>query len=299
MCLLTFMQEGVTANLDDLKVGADNNPDGFGWAVHTGKTVVRGHGMLFDKVLDEFLRQRTVHSGPALFHSRIATHGATSKSNCHPFQIGRDRDSVVAHNGMLPIAEDGGRSDTRVFAEDILPASGGVQILNSKKMRKKLAKFATGSKLVIITANKQARDDYYIINEKDGHWTADGGVWWSNNSYKWARAYTSFATTGMYSSGWKPAGATTPIDDYFWEETWTCNFCNESFQVNETNVELYEACPVCRTCFYCELSAVYDCRCFPNEPTYNCKSDTWESPRHELAVSADQTLPFYDYSWDA
>lgn len=280
MCLLTFMQEGTTASDTDLRVGADNNPDGFGWAIHAGSTVLRGHGMVFEQVLDEFMKQRNKHSGPALFHSRITTHGGTNKANCHPFQIGRDKHSVLAHNGMLPLEEQNGRSDTRVFAEDILPASGGTPILDSKKMRKKISKFAEGSKLVILTANKNNKNPYYIINENLGHWV--NGVWWSNSSYKWTRTYSNVGY-GMYASGWQPStktvSKTEPEQTYHFHEEWSCNFCGHVEQVDEYNIDDTLSCPKCFTCYYCEMSALSgDCDCFPDEMrSYEPQDYVWSS----------------------
>lgn len=258
MCLLTFAHEGVTPDLDLLKTGAENNPDGFGFAIHAGSHIVKCSGLNFDQVLDEFVKQRAIHSGPMLFHSRITTHGGTSKANCHPFQIGKDRLSVLAHNGMLPIPEDKGRSDTRILAEDLLPSYGGVSALNGKKFRKKLSKFATGSKLVIITANKSSSNPFWIINEDAGTWV--DGVWWSNSSYKWSRKPYVY-TPGMYSSGWSSSHVATsttttkpvdsPEEDEFWFDWWTCGHCAHTEYVDDFNVDEFDYC-VCGHCWFCD-----------------------------------------------
>ena len=285
MCLLTFMQEGVTADIDLLTTGAQNNPDGFGFAVHAGNKIIHASGMNFDRVLDEFLKTRRVHSGPALFHSRITTHGSTSVDNCHPFQIGRDRDSVLAHNGILPIPSHGGRSDTRILAEDLIPSWGGVTAFDGKKFRKKISKFADGSKLVVITANKMTKDDFYIINEKDGHWV--DGVWWSNNSYKYARY--SYTGGTMYSTGWEPAyRGNTPTDldtesDYVvcdngdvvqWHrdedgveypvEWWTCYTCGADTMIVDQNYDETLFCETCDSCWYCTEPRIL-CKCRHND----------------------------------
>lgn len=266
MCLLTFMPDTVTASYDDLLVGADNNPDGFGFAIHDRTKIVTGHGMNFDKVVNEFMKLRKTMTGPALFHSRITTHGDTNKANCHPFQIGRDRLSVLAHNGMLPIKAHGGRSDTRIFAEDVLPSRGGVQILDSKRVRDELSQFAKGSKLVVLTANPITKEDWYIINETDGHWSEDG-VWWSNTSYKWSR-YTHIGS-GMYSTGWSQSTYVPRADDPYydsrwddWCEEWQCDHCGMITTVDEKNVnDVTEVCQFCHTCWYCNCGPT-DCSCF-------------------------------------
>lgn len=306
MCLLTFMNENTTADIDQLRVGAENNPDGFGFAVHAGSHIIRHSGLEFERVLDRFLKARAQHSGPALFHSRITTHGGTSLENCHPFQVGRDRQTVMAHNGMLPIDAKNGKSDTRIFAETMFPSWGGAATLNSKKMRKKLSKFANGSKLVFLSANPDVNYDWTIINEKDGHW--DGDVWWSNNSYKWGRtSYTS--TWTKHSSkvfGW--ATDAYDWDDEDWEEwesyngtnlmipagntedcsyvhpetgelvqgeIWECMSCGHEEYVSEARFQRgdLDYCPACDSCWYCADHRRY-CVCF-----------------HDTATSTDNNQP--------
>jgi len=278
MCLLTFMQEYTTADVDSLAIGSQNNPDGFGYAVHAGTHIVKGSGLNFDAVLDNFLKTRAIHSGPALFHSRITTHGGTNINNCHPFQVGKDTNTVVAHNGMLPIAARNGMSDTHIFAKELFPSWGGASTLNSKKTRKKLSKFADGSKLVFLSANPDVQDDYYIINENDGHWNE--GVWWSNNSYKYDRY--SYAGSGMYTTGWSSTSKTpkdmryeVDMDNYkhdmwdeqsllvedctyidtdgneVWGELWRCANCDHIEYVNEANVNNADLCSQCDSCWFC------------------------------------------------
>jgi hypothetical protein len=185
---------------------------------------------------------------------------------------------------MLPIKEQDGKSDTRIFAETLFPSWGGVGTLSSKKFRKKLSKFATGSKLVFLTTNSNVLPDgYTIINEKDGHW--DKGVWWSNSSYKWKRysyAGAGGSTSSFTSSGWSP---TTPtdlyaysntrvssrvldctyydpkLDEYVWGELWTCDTCGGQEYIDEDNINDLDFCPTCDTCWFCSLQYNY-CTCY-------------------------------------
>ena len=297
MCLLTFMPEYTTASIDDLAVGAKNNPDGFGFAVHAGSSIIHKSGLVFERIAEEFLAVRAKHSGPALFHSRITTHGGTTVENCHPFQVGSDTQTVVAHNGMLPIDAKNGRSDTRIFAESLFPSWGGPSTLNSKKMRKKLAKFAAGSKLVFLSANSDVQNDYTIINEKDGSWDADG-VWWSNTSYKYSRY--SYSGSGMYTSGWEKSdyGAYLPshtrqepvapthetstnVIDYsyteadgtqVWQEMWVCAICGYCHMFDESNIDMADLCPQCDACWFCDEERML-CACYPQQSELLYKSD--------------------------
>lgn len=297
MCLLTFMPEYTTACLDDLYAGAQNNPDGFGFAVHAGSHIIHNSGLKFEHILEEFEAVRAKHSGPALFHSRITTHGGTTNENCHPFQVGKDELTVVAHNGMLPIQAKGGKSDTRIFAEELFPSWGGPATLNSKKMRKKLSKFADGSKLVFLSANPDVQNDFTIINEKDGHYDADG-VWWSNSSYKYSRY--SYSGGGMYTTGWSktdknvyvPAEARAlPDADYYdlspnvidcsytdtagnqvWQEMWICATCGYTHMFDESNIDLADLCPQCDACWFCDEERML-CACYQPQSDLLYKSD--------------------------
>lgn len=304
MCLLTFMSEYTTANVDDLLVGAENNPDGFGYAVHTGKKIIHNSGLSIDRVLDEFLAVRAKHSGPALFHSRITTHGGTTLENCHPFQVGRDELTIVAHNGMLPIKAKNNKSDTRIFAEEMLPQMGGASILNSKKQRKKLAKFASGSKLVFLSANPSVNENFHIINERDGHW--DKGVWWSNSSYKYARHTYQPSGVTMYTSGWSHTD--DGVDEYrgskyvtdcsyvdmrtgeeVWGELWTCQVCGNQEYFDDANIHLADLCPTCDACWFCHSERIL-CTCY--QDTYNNKSNY--VPTHSVG-NYDSTIDNWSF----
>lgn len=294
MCLLTFMPEYTTASIEDLTNGACNNPDGFGYAIHAGTRIIHNSGLSFKQIADEFLTLRDKHHGPALFHSRITTHGGTTVDNCHPFQVGKDELTVVAHNGMLPISEKNGKSDTRIFAEELFPSWGGASLLNSKKMRKKLAKFAVGSKLVFLSANPNVQNDFTIINEKDGHYDADG-VWWSNSSYKYSRY--SYSGAGLYTSGWQKTDSSllTPREErefgssvidlsyedadgtMVWSEMWICGVCGYCHTVDESNIHTSDLCPQCDACWYCEEDRLF-CYCY--EP----QSEIYETSPNSLAV---------------
>lgn len=197
MCLLTYMPDTVTLSYERARRASISNPDGFGFAIHTGKSILTDHDMNFEKLWDRFDKVRKREPGHALFHWRIATHGEVDTSNCHPFFVGDKTDSVVAHNGILPIVVPYGdeRSDTRLFAELVLPSCGGVPRLDDKEFFGELCEWARGNKLVILSADPEAKYDAYLVNETSGHW--DTGVWWSNHSYE---SYALKPYSYMYSS---------------------------------------------------------------------------------------------------
>ena len=136
-----------------------------------------------------YLREK-YPDGYAIWHSRIATHGVKNESNCHPFPVGNDGLTYLAHNGVLDVDQlaTDKRSDSRVFAEEILPEIGGVCSLDNGTIWKMVSKWASGSKLAILTLDPKAEHQLYIINESSGTWD-EHKIWWSNTHHRPAKAY--------------------------------------------------------------------------------------------------------------
>lgn len=276
MCLLIYASPNNNPSKKALRRAAKNNPDGFGFAVRTNSEVLYFKSMSIEDTIKEFfdLRKRFPDSH-SIFHLRITTHGATNLDNCHPFVV--DDAIVLAHNGMLPIKEQDGKSDTRQFAEEWLPMMGVKEMLDTPQGFADLENFASGSKLAIVSANPNLDHPFYIVNERLGHW--DNGVWYSNSSY--TKNYNSWASYS--SASWRSYNghAYTPQDDAstvrvdgwekdpFWQYDeemeewyydgdsddeyvrWQCNICQLSSTYNLETDEPH-ACPDCGTCWFCE-----------------------------------------------
>ncbi|MGW0052582.1 class II glutamine amidotransferase [Nocardia nova] len=235
MCLLTYYSAGAAIDTSALRFGAEANPDGHGFAIVAGDRIITGHGMNAPTVIDAFARTRADHpDGPALFHSRYATRGAIELSNCHPFRLGGDRRTVLAHNGTLPKrvhprAYDR-RSDTRIAAEDYLPTQPFGPIDTAAGARG-LAGWLGSSKLVILTVDRAYSHTAYLFGERAGQWV--GGIWYSNHSYlppelRW------------------PARRTT-----------VCGYCLDR-DLERTS----RYCRDCGWCFGCQSALSY-CTCLP------------------------------------
>lgn len=232
MCLLTFYPPYVLPDIEALNNGADINCDGHGFGIVTGKRITVRHGMDGEHMVAEFTRIREKYpEGPALFHSRLGTHGKITKGNCHPFRVGGDPRTILAHNGILPAEmrprTGDKRSDTRILAEDVLPLEPWGP-LGSRRGRDRLGQWiGTGNKLVILTVDPRYDERAYIINESSGIW--DEGVWYSNDDY---RALPD-------SSGWE--WPSTTIDD------WPCPTCHMTGAFDPAD----GYCMVCGTCADC------------------------------------------------
>ncbi|AYE99639.1 glucosamine 6-phosphate synthetase (plasmid) [Mycobacterium paragordonae] len=221
MCILSFLPAGVGADVESLFNGGISNPHGHGWAIVTGERVLVGKSLDLTEALDGFAVARDEHlEGPALFHSRWATHGGLGVSNVHPFSVGGGRRTVVAHNGILPrIAhpEPGDeRSDTRKFADEILPTR--FRRLDRPAAFKALSAWCgSGNKLVILTVDPRYSSNAYVVNEEAGQWDPTTGIWHSNGDYRaayWA-GYGGVDISGVdvcEMCGYGTAGATGYCD---------------------------------------------------------------------------------------
>jgi len=245
MCLLSFHDECVVADYDVMAKGAINNPDGFGFAVHTGDRILRGRGLEFDRVYSDYLTAMR-SGGVSMFHHRWATHGEITTKNCHPFYVGGDSRTLLGHNGILPVSIPVGdkRSDTRLFCDKVLPALGGLVALDGDTLSAELSKVVAGNRLVILTTDPKASADWFIIGEASGHWV--GRSWFSNYSYvpyvvpKYQGLYTS-TTYGGYDSGYSQ-GVKVYSDQ--------CAACWSWLDLDSEFSEL-EPCPVCASCVLC------------------------------------------------
>src|SRR5262249_475168 len=110
--------------------------------------------------------------------------------NCHPFPVGGDPRTVLAHNGILPrgVQPHGGdpRSDTRIAAEAFIPAFGS---LRSRRTRLRLQRWMTPhNKMVLLTVDRRFKQPAFILNEESGTWSE--GIWYSNHGFQPPARYT-------------------------------------------------------------------------------------------------------------
>ena len=275
MCLLVVCSPDSTPKKKDLECASCNNPHGFGYAIITPSGIVTGRGMSSKKIIKEFLEVRKQFpTGYAMFHARYATHGVKNEENCHPFKVGGATQTYLAHNGILDVeihATDK-RSDTRVFAEDILPAMGGVKALDDDNLWRMLSTWASGSKIAILTTDPTAKDGCYIINESAGHWD-DAGMWWSNTTYM-PSTYSYISDRKWWSKQdkeWNKNDKDTP---------WIfCQMC----QIENDEDENPYYCNSCQACYECAGIYGNTCQCWT--PEYDkskslAKNGVWYYDKH-------------------
>jgi glutamine amidotransferase len=260
--MLCVVPPNVIPSREKLENSALNNPHGFGFAIviPSEKRIHAERTMNADTSINRFLQMRTLHpEGYAMWHARFATHGTTTVDNCHPFRVGGDRKTYLAHNGVLPILEPKGdnRSDTRIFAEDLLPAIGGVASLDNDQVVNLIEDFTTGSKVAILTVDPRAKYQCYLFHEEKG-WRDDSGVWWSNDSCYLPKPYTYTSNT-WYSA--KPLDFVTKHEEsQVFYECKVCDLIVDDEQLLEAGVG-DDYCPQCGCCYDCN-TYMTDCLCY-------------------------------------
>ena len=198
MCLLSVYLPGAHPDRVALERAARRNPDGFGWAIIVGDEIVTHRTLDPADGVASFCEYRAAFpDGHALWHARLTTHGTTSVDNCHPFTVGNDARVVAAHNGVLPLDPTDGRSDTRVFAEDM----ASVHYLDDATVMEFLAGWVGRSKLAFLSVHPASRSALYIVNEHLGEWDRAAGVWYSNDSHREPIAH-AWRSTSTYGTGW-------------------------------------------------------------------------------------------------
>jgi glutamine amidotransferase len=259
--MLCVIPPNVIPSRQKLENSALNNPHGFGFAIvipsenriHVERT------MNADTSINRFLEMRGKYpEGYAMWHARYATHGSMTVENCHPFQVGVGNNlTYLAHNGILPIIEPKGddRSDTRIFAEDLLPAIGGVTALDNPQVSNLIEDFTGGSKVCILTVDPRAEYQCYLYHAEKGK-KDESGVWWSNDS-----CYLDTYTRGSWKS-------VNPLDFGLSEsspKTGGLDFavCTVCETYTDTNMLEWDEsfCVTCGSCYECE-SYVTNCMCY-------------------------------------
>jgi glutamine amidotransferase len=189
MCLLVYKQPTAVFPIPHAHAAASSNSDGFGMAWHDGRQWFV-HRTL--EVLEHvrLLPLTTPHA--AVIHYRMATHGAVSLDNVHPFLVGEPDDPhafVVAHNGMFyDLPRDPQRSDTRLMVDHVFSyLKPGWQ--DDDVLLQQLGELFGYNKVAVLFPDGTR----VLFGESRGHWDAEQEVWYSNDSYR-PRRYTPTTT---------------------------------------------------------------------------------------------------------
>jgi len=267
VCLLVICNPNAVPKREELKNGACANPHGFGFALVIDGKIFRYRTMSARKAISKFIHMRQQNpQGYAIWHARYATHGVRNEDNCHPYFVGDDNNTVLAHNGALDvfIGKEDRRSDTRIFAEDVLPKMGGISAMDDENLYRVIEGWAGSSKIALLTTNPKSLSQLYIVNETLGTWD-ENGVWWSNYSHK--------PTNSLYYSSKPMSNKYSNEVDYTIEQEYYNNLISSGENIEGiidqcdwcgALIDLYnseEYCQYCEMCMSCSASK-QDCMCY-------------------------------------
>lgn len=244
-----------------MKEGFRNNPDGAGFMYFDKNGDVCSYrSMHFDAFIDEYESAWAEHGShsPFAIHFRFATHGTKDLNNVHPFYM--NKNVCVMHNGIIDcLIEDKKMSDTAAFVRDYL---GNLprNFQDNEFLFDMVEQYCSGSKLIMLTNDPEAKYFGYIFNERLGHWGEE--VWYSNSTYSCVKTQSFVGIKSAKLSA----------------ETFTQkSLIEECFICGEDSVLDY----VCYNCESCQ-------KCFMSDE--ECRCDEKQSLH---AMSQEQFMDFY------
>lgn len=191
MCLIIFRQKDQNLTKEFFLDVASRNSDGWGimWVSGKGdkRRVKTASGMEFNKFWAAYTSLQA-NNVQCLIHFRYTTHGETSLSMCHPFEVAEG--VYMMHNGMVDVKgidyDEKTKSDTWAFAELVVrPMLANRTEPLTELIRSDWFKFTilkligTGNRMVFLD-----KDGPVAIDTKNWSKTTEGVV--VSNSY----AYT-------------------------------------------------------------------------------------------------------------
>ena len=184
MCLAIWKPGGKEVPERYLEEAFRINSDGCGFAAATDGGIMLQKGFFnYKKFLKAYRRFSKL---PCLIHFRIATHGLTDLTNCHPFLF-NEASFAAVHNGIINIkCSDIKRSDTWHFVKLVLEPLSKVMDIRHPALRYLVESTISYSKIAVMDAS----GDVMIFNEDKGNWK--DGVWYSNRTYLPIAEYTTY-----------------------------------------------------------------------------------------------------------
>lgn len=178
MCIAIMKPENISIPKDTLAQCFKANSDGAGFMYRNSRKQLQVRKGYF--TFDEFWKAyEPLQKKQMAIHFRIKTHGPVDKDNCHPFLV--DSKLGFIHNGIIKGYQDGTKSDTWQFNEEILQPfvnKWGRLGLFDNPVKKLIEDYIGYSKLVFM----DNEGNYQIFNENKGIW--EEGVWYSNSSFR-------------------------------------------------------------------------------------------------------------------
>lgn len=228
MCIAIYSPKGNQVPCEEyLKSSFVHNDDGAGFAFNTDNRdvqIVKGL-MTWDDFINTFRRydrEYNFEQRGVLIHFRITTHGGTNKECCHPFPLTSDIATMrkpichsryaVIHNGIIQLTSFEARSatkcsDTMMFISKYLSKIATNQGWFNNKTNWELIYDLADSKIAVLDGRGEIRSTAGFTQDADGNW-------YSNSSYKEARAPKTVTRYSGAWSGWYDDGDLDAYDCY-------------------------------------------------------------------------------------
>lgn len=195
MCCIAAQAIGKKLPVDALENMWSHNDDGAGYCFvnEFGQLTVRKPFFKLKKLLRSYNADYALHgaNSPFIVHVRWSTHGNNNKLNTHPHTI-CGSEVALSHNGVLSdFLPPHGRdiSDTVFFCRTVFEYRATEHVMDAT-FRKILGKMiGKSNKFAMMDKNKNLS----IVNEDQGVWDDESGVWFSNADY--AAPYTRYSYT--------------------------------------------------------------------------------------------------------
>lgn len=204
MCIIVVKKAGIVApTWKTLETCFSNNSDGAGFMYTDNGKVVINKGFMtfkdFKRAIKAVKRKVDYTATPFVYHFRIGTQGGNIPANTHPFPVSDNADDLralefttnlgVAHNGIINLTSDyysqkATLSDTQLFIKDYLV---DLLKLNKTAYKSKIGKVLIERMIESKMAFLDGAGDISLI----GDFVSDGGVFYSNESYKPRKIATS------------------------------------------------------------------------------------------------------------
>lgn len=215
MCVAVAVNPGARLTHSEWDKCWSANPDGGGYAyLHRGKLIVQRGLSRADLWRRYFKDAQNNPKSPFILHFRIATHGNVCLDNTHPFIVDHRHSgsTVLAHNGIIAnVLTDlePNESDTRAFIRlyaRFLPAGW----MDNAAIVELVEHYIGTSLIVMLTTDKAASRNLYILNESLGTW--DGDRWFSNEHWR----FGGYVTCGRGIGDWMPNAWMFDADTRVW-----------------------------------------------------------------------------------